>query len=1116
MTANKNTPDPEETQQDFPIVGIGASAGGLEAFRQFLSAVPEESGMAYVLVQHLDPSHASMLPEILQRATKIPVHEITNEIHLAPNNIYVIPENKILTSTDGILQLTPRGEDKNNRTIDIFFSTLAEVHSDLAVGVVLSGTGTDGTQGLMDIKAHGGITFAQDQASSAHDGMPESAINAQAADFVLPASEIPARLVKIMSDRELDNSDEIPANDAKTYLEINRLLSNYSSVDFGHYKDSTLHRRIARQMSLNSITDLTEYLTFLRDNDEAPAALFNDVLIPVTSFFRDPKVYDQISEIIYPALLQKNAESKSIRIWSAGCSTGEEPYSLAISLLELLGDNTNNVQVKIFASDISELSMLKARIGFYTSSQLAKVPEDVLRKYFTKKADGYKISTQIRDLCVFAKHNFLKDPPFANMDFISCRNVLIYMDPFLQKKALATFHYALAEGGFLLLGKSEAVLHSQALFNPVPKAGKIFVRKQVAGHFAYEPNPNKKEATAVMKPKIIRRAQPKSDFLKSAEAVLLSTYIPASVIINEQFDVVQFNGDIAPFLKLSSGKATFNLLKITREGLAFELRNAIHKAKETQLPTSKDGIHIAFRDKIADVSILVQPLADTLEPHYLVIFYMAVSAQVDVTKASDGTIDTDSQKRIGILEKELRQTHSDVNAVTDELETSNQELQSANEELLSGSEELQSLNEELETSKEELQSTNEELIIINEELVNKQEEINISMEYTEAIVATLREPIVILDTELRIKSVNKAFFTKYHLTNKEAEGKLIYEILGHLFSNSEMQGLLVKVLSEKSPLEDYQISVNLRPGAESIMLLNARQITNHNSSEKLILLAIEDITERKRNEAALKEFSEGLEAKVKERTSELENSLAALHKANDRLQQFAYIASHDLQEPLRKILIFTSILQQEKHKLSETGTLVINKISNSSSRMKTLVNDLLAYSHLSNDDALFVPVDLDIVLENILADFELLIEEKQVDIKISALPTIKAIPLQMNQLFYNLISNALKFLKKDIPATIEITYSILTQKQVEDFTDLNKDLSYCEIIFSDNGVGFEQQHERKIFTIFQRLHSNEAYAGTGIGLSISNKIVENHHGLIFAKSELNNGAAFHVILPVNN
>jgi two-component system CheB/CheR fusion protein len=1114
MGSNSNPIPPAATHQDFPIVGVGASAGGLDAFKDFLSAIAPDSGMAYVLVQHLDPSHDSILTEILARYTTIPVHEITDEIHLAPDNIYVIPENKILTSTDGILKLTPRENLKTNYVIDIFFKSLAEIHLKLAVGVVLSGTGTDGTQGLKEIKEHGGKTFAEDPTSSSYSEMPQSAIDAQIVDFILKASDIPRKLVQSMSDKA-EQDLLIPTDNKVILQEIVEILSKFSGVDFSHYKNPTVNRRIDRQMAINNTANLAAYLKLLRQDDAIKDALFKDLLISVTSFFRDSKVFNQLSKIVLPALLEKNADSKSIRIWSAGCSTGEEPYSLAIALFELLGENDENFSIKIFASDISENSIAKARSGLYTKAQVSILPNPIVDKYFTKKINGYQISDQIREVCVFATHNLLKDPPFAKMDLITCRNVLIYMDSFLQKKALATFHYALSDGGYLLLGKSETVVQAGSLFIPVTESGKIFARRKAISQFTYEINYKKKEAVRTLKSRMNDKDLLKPDFLKSAEEVLLSTYIPASVIINEQFDVVQFNGNIAPFLRLSHGKATFNLLKIAKEGLAFALRNAIHKAKGSQELTVVDGISLLFEDQYRDVSIKVQPLANTSEPHYLVLFFHSLVdvAMIDRTSSREDE-DQKSQKRIRILEKELFQTHEDVKAMTEDIETYNQELQTINEELLSGSEELQTLNEELETSKEELQSRNEELVIINKELHKKQDEISISKEYTEAIIATLREPIVILDTKLRIKNLNNAFATKYNTTNKATKGKFIYEILEGLFENKSLKHLVEKVLSEKVPVENYQISVNLRPETESIMLCNARQIVNKSSSESLILLAIEDITSRKRVEASLQELSDGFENKVKERTSELENSVEALSKANIRLQQLAFIMSHDLQEPVRKILVFASILQQEKFNLSENSAIVVQRIIKASERMKTLISDLLAYSHLKNDDGLFIPTDLNVVLKNILLDFELLIEDKNVEIKIGTLPIVKAIPLQMNQLFYNLISNALKFLKSENRAKIKILSTMLSSSQIENYPQLNKHLSWCEIIFTDNGVGFDGQYEQQIFTMFKRLHDNDIYVGTGMGLSISSKIVENHNGIIFAKSEVNKGAAFHVILPL--
>lgn len=1122
--SNKKHNGPSATAQNFPIVGIGASAGGLDAFKQFLKAVPENSGMAYVLVQHLHPSHESILPEILSRVTKIPVLEITNDIHLAPDHVYVIPENKILTSTDGVLKLSPREKETKNAAIDIFFTSLAEVHLNLAVGVVLSGLGTDGTLGLKAIKKHGGLTFAQDQQSAAHGQMPQNAVNATVVDFVLPVEKIPQKISELTANTK-KSKENLSGDDEDAFREIILLLRKTSGVDFTYYKQSTIRRRIARRMNICKTNNFTEYLKFLGKDKTAASILFNDLLIPVTSFFRDPKVFSEITKTVLPALINSTSDSNSIRIWVAGCSTGQEAYSLAIELHELLGENENGTQIKIFASDISELSIAKAREGLYSNAQLANVSEAYLKKYFTKKGTGYQINRQIRDLCIFAVHNFLKDPPFARMDLITCRNVLIYMDVFLQKKAFTTFHYALSDGGYLLLGKSETTAQVPELFAPLSKTGKIFSRKPVFGRHIHQHMREKNDSKAgPLTSKDSGKEIPKADFVKSAQAILLSDYTPASVVVNEHMDIVHINGTIAPFLELAQGKPTFNLLKIAREGLTYELRNAIHKARESHSAIIKDKIPITFNGDIINVTIEVRPLPNTAEPYFIVLFYSAL-AQIQEEAHTGASFEESSNsinlKRISLLEKELLQTHADVNAISQEQEASNEELQSANEELLSGSEELQSLNEELETSKEELQSSNEELIIINEELLNKQDQINISKNYTEAIVATLREPIVVLDTNLRIKNINRAFSKKYNITKPEAEGKLIYEIQNHLFDNALMRSMLEKVLPEKTQLDDYQISVNLLPFGESIMLLNARQVTNEKSKEQLILLAIEDITERRNIEKRLQTLSDGFETKVKERTAELEASniefkasVKELNQANIRLQQFAYIASHDLQEPLRKILMFISILEQQYPSLPEDVVVMLTKIGTSSDRMKTLIHDLLAYSYLSNDTALFVNTDLNIVLKNILIDFELLIKQKNVDLRISALPVINAIPLQMNQLFYNLISNALKFSKGNVQPVLEITSKKLTPSQVARHPVLNKELSWHEIIFKDNGIGFNQKYDKKIFTIFQRLHTNADYKGTGIGLAISHKIVENHGGIIFAKSKVQEGATFHIIVPL--
>jgi two-component system CheB/CheR fusion protein len=1099
-------------EQDFPIVGIGASAGGLDAFKRFLRAIPEDSGMAYVLVQHLDPSHQSILPEILSKVTKIPVSEITDDIHLVPDHIFVIPENKILTSIDGVLQLSPRNKKVLNLPIDIFFTSLAEVHQSLAMGVVLSGTGSDGTLGLKAIKEHGGVTFVQNQQSAGYGDMPQNAINAGVVDFVLPPDEIVEKLLQIThTGKATTNKETAQKSDENAFKQIISLLRQRSGVDFTYYKQTTIQRRIARGMAISKKETLDDYLKYLRNNKVGQDELFQDMLIPITSFFRDTPIFQAINKLVFPALLKDRTPGNPIRIWVAGCSTGEEAYSLAISLHEFLGDKLSGKQIQIFASDISETALAKARAGIYHSAELKLVPEPILKKYFVKTIEGYQVNRQIRDMCVFAVHNLLKDPPFAKMDMISCRNVLIYMDTFLQKKALTTFHYALKESGFLLLGRSETSGPAAELFLSFAKNDKIYSRKSVPGRFIHLVTEKNEEALDGKDKKILQPIVPPVDFRKNAEAILLARYTPAGVIINDQMDIVHIHGIITPFLEPSQGKPSFNLIKMAREGLSFELRNAVHKAKTSHELVTKEGIPIKNNGKMMQVSLDVIPLTNTVEPHYLILFYKTLQPEKKERAGkglSAGEInDDDNLLRITQLEKELTQTREDVSTISEEQEAFTEELQSANEELLSGSEELQSLNEELETSKEELQSTNEELVIINQELQDKQEQINSERLYSEAIVATIREPLVVLDKTLRIKSINASFTKKFGITEQEAESKFIYEVHDRFFNDFEPHSQVGKSLIKGAELIDYEVIVT-RPSGECTMLLNVQHVISEKGKEQLILLAIDDITERKAAQQQMKLFSDGLEDKVKERT-------ASLEQTNLQLEQFAHTASHELQEPLRKIATFSKVLKRSY----DQGDLkmvkeYLDKIDESSARMTQLVQHLLDLASITHQHHALENTNLNKIVKSILSDFELSITEKKAKIKSDKLPEIEAAPFQMNQLFYDLIGNALKYSRQGIPPVITISSHKLTTKEIKSHPVLNQKLSYYEIIVKDNGVGFDQKYAQRIFIMFQRLHAGDAYAGTGIGLATCKKIVQNYHGEIFAKGQVNKGAAFHIILPV--
>lgn len=473
----------------FPVVGIGASAGGLDAVRSFLKALPAKSGMAYVFVQHLSPTHESILPEILQKVAPFPVQQITDNIHLEPDNLYVIPQNKIVTATDGVLKLAPLdSKHKKSNTIDLFFSSLGVVHQGYAVGVVLSGALNDGTLGLQAIKSYGGITFAQDEGTAVYGSMPKSAINSGAVDFVLSPEKIAEHIIAInnpfhnnYSPSEITHT--IPQQDSEVFSQILTVLRVCRGVDFTNYKQSTLKRRINRRMALNKVERPIDYLNFLREKKSEQDALYNDMLISVTQFFRDPPSFELLCNTLLPALMNKKRDGDPLRIWIAGCATGEEAYSMAMCLQEQLGDKAAAMKIQIFATDISEIAIAKARTGIYRQTELDGVSPSRLQQFFTRLDGSYQVNKVIRDMCVFAHHNLLTDSPFSKIDLVSCRNVMIYLEAVLQKRALTAFHYSLNEDGFLMLGKSETIGNNTDIFTPIKHPEKIYIRKGPLGRF---------------------------------------------------------------------------------------------------------------------------------------------------------------------------------------------------------------------------------------------------------------------------------------------------------------------------------------------------------------------------------------------------------------------------------------------------------------------------------------------------------------------------------------------------------------------------------------------------------------------------------------------------------
>ncbi len=848
----------KKSDNEFPVVGIGASAGGLEAFKRLIKAIPESSGMAYVLVQHLDPTHDSMLQELLQKVTSIPVLEVTDDLKVLPNQIYIIPRNRIMIANDGVLKLSPRpvkNKLERHMPIDLFFRSLAEVHQSYSIGVVLSGTATDGTLGLKAIKDHGGITFAQDEESAAYIGMPHNAVQAGVVDFVLSPEEIPKKLLEVSHIVNHNGAENSGQDEEAIFKQIISLLRIRKGTDFTHYKQTTIHRRILRRVATTKTGELSAYLKYLKQNKQEQDELYMDLLIPVTDFFRDPKMFDTLNTTVFPRIIKSKISGGPIRVWVAGCSTGQEAYSMAIALDELLGGKfptDPHQKIQIFATDISEPAIAKARSGIYSKSDVKGLTPKRIQRYFTKNNGGYLVNKSIRNCCVFAVHDFLRDPPFGRMDLVSCRNVLIYLGVYLQKKALTTFHYALNPKGILWLGKSEAIGAVPSHFSVVDKKDKLFSRKEVRGHFIPSTD-RRSEQSFTDLGRNGKAGNMRSDFQKTADDIMLNRFTPAGVVINEEMDIVHFRGSTGRFLEPAPGKASHNLLKMAKQGLAFELRNILHRAKKEQGAVTKENIPVNTDGNGArNISLEAIPLPNLVEPHYLILFHDRDTREATLSatgnkrsKLSDGKPGIDKKELlIQQLEQELAQAREDMRSITEEQEAANEELQSANEALLSGSEELQSLNEEMETSKEELQSTNEELMVVNQETIGLNEQLIAARNYAEAIVDTMHESLVVLDRNLRIKSANNAFYKTFEVNEKDTEGKLIFQLGNQQWNIPALRNQLEDILPYRSSFENFEVARNFPNIGQRTMLLNAREIKRVNGDENLILLAINDVTEK--------------------------------------------------------------------------------------------------------------------------------------------------------------------------------------------------------------------------------------------------------------------------------
>lgn len=1198
----------------FPVVCVGASAGGLAAFGELLAALPDDTGMAFVLVQHLAAQHVSCLAQLLAKETHLPVVEATEGQLLQPDHVYVIPPSVDMALVEGALRMTPRLiEHGLHLSIDFFMHSLALDRGSRAIGVVLSGTGSDGTVGLSDIRGAGGIAFVQDPASAESAEMPASAIAHGHSDFTLTPTEIAHELGVISHHPYLGNTfpvvdGDLFRNEPDDYAAVIEALRQTSNIDFSLYRASTIKRRIQRRMTLRRVPSITTYAATLSGDDAETKALLKDVLINVTSFFRDKVVFEAVKHLVFPHITKEGIETP-IRIWVVACSTGQEAYSLAIELIEHFAAGTINRLIQIFATDISDASLATARAGVYPLSIEAEVSPERLRRHFTKVTGGYRINKSIRDLCIFARHDITTDTPFSKIDVITCRNVLIYLTPVLQARVILTFCYTLVPSGFLVLGTSETIGRSTDLFEAIDAKHRVYMKK--AGACRVHPPMLSANRPAAEVPAVTHaRAPSLTDLQRAADRIVLGRYAPAGVLVDSNLNILQFRGKSASFLDPAQGQASLNLLKMVPQSLAMELARAIDEAKRKNLTVHRRGIRLRTDDRLReiDLEISLVRLPGSSEPAILVLF-----GESEGTSPKSGASANDlpepgesnpDAREFALLKLELATANEYQLSLIEANNAINDELRSVNDEAVSGNEELRCTNEELQTAKEEVESANEELATLNEELGHRNQElshlsddltnllegINLpvvmldddmrirrvsgptakilhlgatdlghqirvldhglagtclqaamaevmrthvakevevrddrghwysmrvspyrtetggvtgtvatyididevkrSQEYlrkswdtAKAIIETAHNPLLVLDANLLVHTANRAFCKGFNLSQEAVLGQHIYRLADGGWDIPELRQVLDEILRVGGAREDVELIHAFPQLGRRTLIINARSIDGTELGATMIVLAIADVTEQQRV------------------NNELKTTSIELLRSNAELGQFAYVASHDMQEPLRMVSMYATLLQSRyEAQLDTRGQHLLKQVTDGARRMQQLIRDILSYAHIDQPIA-FDDVDCNAVVAQVQEGLAGLIDDSKAVITVDQLPLVHGNAVLLARVFQNLIANGVKF---RVPGTIPHV-KVSAERQGNQWW----------ISVSDDGIGIAPAHHEQIFKVFQRLHSREEYEGSGIGLAVCRKIIHRHGGEIHIESSGSGGTTVRFSVDVN-
>jgi two-component system, chemotaxis family, CheB/CheR fusion protein len=1088
-----------EVRNDHYIICIGASAGGMEAIHELFDCMPEDTGFSFIVIQHLSSNHKSLMAELLSKHTAMKVVEAKDKTHVAPNTVYVIPNNRNITICDRRLSLSGREKGRSpNMAIDIFLGSLANDVGEKAIAIILSGTGTDGTKGIGEIKKAGGLVFVQDPSTAKFDGMPYSAISSGKIDFILSPESIAEELLtqhKIAPPSVI--IDSLPAEDEPVLINILDFLKSKTSCDFKFYKRPTLIRRLTRRMALLGCENLADYSKLLQRNGEEANLLSKEFLIGVTHFFRDPEAFQELKLKVIPEIVRAKSHSDTIKIWVAGCSTGEEVYSIAMLMREHLNRLETDLDVKIFASDVNKDSIDFASKGCYPESVATDMPAELLEKYFAKEANKYRVVTHLRKMIVFSRHDLLKDPPFGRLDLVCCRNMLIYIAPEVQRRIMAIFNFSLNVGGYMFLGPSENIRDLKDSMLEISKKWRIYKKAKAGKSIGLDSVPyvgthEKKDFdhSPYVSKELSRKAMTEMLLSSVSEECFL-----AGAMVDRNCNIIETFGDYKKYLTLPDRKFDNNLLKMLPPKISIiigsRFRNAITKNEKQVVK----NLRITEQDTL--VTVTVKPLQRSDNQLALVLFNGATKGRV---KGRVRNIDRESKEQqeadestpnfsdFLTLQSELKETKEILQRALEDAETTNEELQSSNEELISANEELQSTNEELQSLNEELHTVNAE----NQMRIRQISELNDDLNN---YFASTDIGQVFLDKDLTIRKYTPQATAIINLIDSD-----IGRPISHISNNISYKDFLTDI---REVLNKATAVVKIIPVINSGWFqMKVFPYLRQGKDIDGVVLTFVDVTAIKIAEKKLQKANRDLK--------ELNTNLL---RSNQELEQFAYITSHDLQEPLRKIQTFVELIGK-----ANVDPLALNKylekIGNCAARMSLLINDVLNYARLIKADQGFVETDLNDVLKTVMTDLELVIEQKGARILSPNLPVVSGMPLQLQQLFSNLISNSIKFCEQS--PVIKITYEMISREDVARIERLNEEAGYVKLTFKDNGIGFDQQYASRIFTIFQRLNHKDSYSGTGIGLAFCKRIVENHHGVILASSKVDGGSTFEVYLPLRS